>query len=178
MAAERRAQTPPGVADVSFEGASLSCSPFFLLLFSQSDMAAERVVRKEDGEKLAKVKAPRLQSCRRRCQPSPNECSSSSSGVRHPIHGDQREDGSQRGTSLPRHCKVSARVRDVNTQLECLMLDEGGGASPEFKDLLQTTFKDTMKAQFSTRKFKPSCAKAAEERIRNTGSDSSCCDGD
>lgn len=72
-------------------------------------MAAERVVRKEDGEKLAKVKAPRLQSCRRRCrQPSSNV--SSSSGVRRPVHGDQRQDGSQRGASLPRHRKVSARL--------------------------------------------------------------------
>lgn len=47
---------------------------------SQSDMAAERVVRKEDGEKLAKVKVRRLQSCRRhgrRGRLSSHVCSSS-----------------------------------------------------------------------------------------------------
>lgn len=78
-------------------------------------MAAERAVRKEDGEKLAKVKVPRLQSCRRRRRRPPSNARSSS-GVRRPVHGDQCEDGSQRGTRLPRHCKVSARLCQMNTR--------------------------------------------------------------
>lgn len=90
------------------------CAAFMLTLVlvlpaavSQSDMAADRVVSKDDGEKLAKVKVRRLQSCRRQHLFSRAFLLP---GVRRPVHGDQRKDGSQRGAGLPRHRKVSPRL--------------------------------------------------------------------
>lgn len=104
-------------AEVALESVGASSLTLTLVLVlpaavSQSDMAAERVVRKEDGEKLAKVKVRRLQSCCRRCRR--RRLSSHRvfllSGVRRPVHGDQREDRSQRGAGLPRHRKVSTKT--------------------------------------------------------------------
>lgn len=55
----------------------LTLVPVLPAAVSQSDMAAERVVRKEDGEKLAKVKVRRLRSCGRRSRLSSHVCSPS-----------------------------------------------------------------------------------------------------
>lgn len=81
----------------------------------QSDMAAERVVKTEDAEKLAKVMhgsawvivlatAERLYSSN----------VFSVSGIWSALYGDQREDGSQCGPGFSRYSKVSLKAPVIN----------------------------------------------------------------
>lgn len=78
-------------------------------------MAAERVVKTEDGEKLAKVMyaGATRPSSQRRAHPPAFSDGFSIAGIRRSFHGDQRKDGGQRGAGLPRHSQVSLEAAPV-----------------------------------------------------------------
>lgn len=79
---------------------------------AQVDSAHERVVKREDGEKLAKVSEVRAGQGRGAGQAErpgrPPGHRPLFAGVRAALHGDQRQDRPQRGLGLQGHCQVSA----------------------------------------------------------------------
>lgn len=82
-------------------------------------MAAERVVKTEDGEKLAKVTC---HSQRHTLLFLSSSNVFSFSGIRRTIYGDQCQDRSQCGAGLSRYSKVSLKAALIN--IFVLAMDE------------------------------------------------------
>lgn len=107
----------PGSQGRAGEGAGANHGPAVTktLCLGQVDSAHERVVKREDGEKLAKVSQGRgvVRGCPWRprawavpARPPPG-WQQLFTGVWAALHGDQRQDGPQRGLGLHSHSKVS-----------------------------------------------------------------------
>ncbi|XP_067563091.1 ras-related protein Rab-26 isoform X4 [Pseudorca crassidens] len=89
-----------------------------MLLGNKVDSAQERVVKREDGEKLAKVSCGWVgsQSAPGAAGPelSPPGCQRLFAGVRAAVHGDQRQDGPQCGLGFHGHSKPSRASAPTN----------------------------------------------------------------
>jgi len=108
-----------------------------MLLGNKVDSAQERAVKREDGEKLAKVSQGRVggQGCPWGCRtwaiPTrlPPGCHQLFAGVRAALHGDQRQDRPQCRLGLHSHCKgVEAALHEgpQRTPLQAARLCQEG----------------------------------------------------
>nr|XP_051695497.1 ras-related protein Rab-26 isoform X1 [Oryctolagus cuniculus] len=106
-----------------------------MLLANKVDSAHERVVKREDGEKLAKVSEVRAGQGRGAGQAErpgrPPGHRPLFAGVRAALHGDQRQDRPQRGLGLQGHCQGAEAALHEDARraaLPAARLRQEGGA--------------------------------------------------
>lgn len=143
-------------------------------LLCQVDSAQERVVKREDGEKLAKVSCGWVgsQSAPGAAGPelSPPGCQRLFAGVRAAVHGDQRQDGPQCGLGFHGHSKVSPGSYQEDPQTQRLNPLVGGTGHPipwsslPHRELKQRCMKAPSEPRFQLHDY-----------IKREGRGASCC---
>ncbi|XP_022450230.1 ras-related protein Rab-26 isoform X2 [Delphinapterus leucas] len=145
-----------------------------MLLGNKVDSAQERVVKREDGEKLAKVSCGWVgsQNAPGAAGPelSPPGCQRLFAGVRAAIHGDQRQDGPQCGLGFHGHSKVSPGSYREDPQTQRLNPLVGGTGHPipwsslPHRELKQRCMKAPSEPRFQLHDY-----------IKREGRGASCC---